>query len=77
MNEMMNYIFKNMQRTDNRMSRVAKTLSSQKRFNRTTVRTACVLTVALLIQSSEVRNMSLRIKKLESEIAEIKRSEEE
>lgn len=59
------------------MSRVAKTLSRQKRFNRTTVRVACGLTVALLIQSSEVKNMSLRIKKLESEIEEIKKSEEE
>lgn len=77
MSEMMNYIFKNMQRTENRMSRVAKTLNNQKRFNRTTVRTTCILTVALLIQSSEVKNMSLRIKKLESEIAEIKKSEEE
>lgn len=77
MSEMMNYIFENMRQTEKKMNRVARTLNAQKRSNRATLRVVCGLTIALFIQSREVKNMSLRIKKLENEIAEIKESEEE
>lgn len=77
MNEAMNYIFKNMQYTDDNLKRIAKIIRKQGRINAKMSYIAFGLTALLAIQSKEVKNMSLRIKKLEGEIEKFKSIEEE
>lgn len=77
MGEMMNYIFRSLEKSEKRLNVVARTLRNQRQFNNNITIFATVATVNLIMGNMEMRKQSAKIKKLEREIEELKRSEKE
>lgn len=77
MDEMIRYIFGSLRCSETAMRVFAKTLRKQRSFNRSTVMVATVMTVHMLIQDLEIRNMRCQIEALKTEIKELKQTEGE
>lgn len=75
MDEMIRYIFGSLRCSETAMRVFAKTLRKQRSFNRSTVMVATVMTVHMLIQDLEIRNMRCQIEALKTEIKELKQTE--
>lgn len=75
MDEMIRYIFGSLRCSETAMSVFAKTLRKQRSFNRSIVMVATVMTVHMLIQDLEIRNMRCQIEALKTEIKELKQTE--
>ena len=75
MDEMIRYIFGSLRCSETAMRVFAKTLRKQRSFNRSTVMVATVMTVNMLIQDLEIRNMRCQIEALKTEIKELKQTE--
>lgn len=77
MDEMMNYIFKSLQNTEKALDKVCRVMRNQTKFNKNMTFFAVAVTTNLIIGEIEKREQAARIRKLESEIEELKRSEGE
>lgn len=75
--EVMGYIFDSLKRTDLRLYNVGKILNKQHGFNRRVTVFAFVTTANLIIAGIDRRDQAMRIRKLEKEIEEMKRSKGE
>lgn len=77
MGEMMNYIFGSMKSSEIAIKNISRSLANQKAFNRSLKLFAVGVTVNLVISAIERREQAEKIKKMEKEIEELKRSEGE
>lgn len=77
MGEMMNYIFRSLEKSEKRLNAVARSLRTQRQFNNNVTIFATAVTVNLIMGNVELRKQSSKIRKLEKEIEELKRSEKE
>lgn len=75
MDEMIRYIFTNLQNSETSIKTIDKTLYKQKSFNRFTILVTMIMGTNLIIQSIKNANMNSYIRKLEAEIEKIKRTE--
>lgn len=77
MGEMMSYIFRSLQTSERRLDAISKAVCGQRRFNKSIVFFAVAVTANLVVGEVERGKQAARIKKLENEIEELKRSEGE
>lgn len=77
MGEMMSYIFRSLQTSERRLDAITKAVCSQRRLNKSVTLFAVAVTANLIVGEVERSKQAARIKKLESEIEELKRSEGE
>lgn len=77
MGEVMNYIFRSLQSSERRLDIVSRTIGRQRKFNKSVTFFAVAVTANIIIGEVERREQAVKIKKLESEIEELKRLEGE
>lgn len=77
MDEMIRYIFTNLQNSETSIKNIDKALCKQKSFNRFTILVTMAMGTNLIIQSIKNSNMNSYIRKLEVEIEKLKRTEGE
>lgn len=77
MGEVMNYIFRSLQSSERRLDVVSRTIGRQRKFNKSVTFFAVAVTANIIIGEVERREQAVKIKKLESEIEELKRLEGE
>lgn len=77
MSEMVNYIFRSLQNSERRLDIVSRTIGKQRKFNKSVTFFAVAVTANLIVGEIERREQAVKIKKLESEIEELKRLEGE
>lgn len=76
MNEVMNYIFKSVQRSEKRLNVVARNLTAQKKINNSVARWIAVVTAYIVVDYKHKTEMSAKIRKLEYEIDELMNEKE-
>lgn len=77
MGETMSYIFRSLQNSERRLDIVSKTIYKQRKFNNSVAFFAVAVTANLIVGEVERREQAAKIRKLESEIEELKRLEGE
>lgn len=77
MSEIMKYICRNMQLTEEKMNAIVRSLRAQHRFDKTVTLFMIVSVINVATYTIEQRTQAERIKKLEREIEKLKRPEEE
>ena len=77
MNEMMNYIFGSMSRSESAIKNMNKALHNQAKFNKKVAIFALVMTAYTVLSEIDRREQEKEIKRLSNEIKELKRSEGE
>lgn len=77
MSEMVNYIFRSLQNSERRLDIVSRTIGKQRKFNKSVTFFAVAVTANLIVGEIERREQAVKIKKLESEIEELKHLEGE
>lgn len=77
MDEMMNYIFGSIRTSEVAVKNISKALTKQTKINKSFRLFAICVTVNLVISEIERREQSEKIRKMEKEIEELKRSEGE
>jgi len=77
MYEVFDYIFGTLKSTEMTMRNVQKTLRYQRNFNHNITVLACATTVCIVMNELSRQEQNKKIKKLECEIEELKRSEGE
>lgn len=77
MGEVMNYIFRSLQSSERRVDIISRTIGRQRKFNKSVTFFAVAVTANIIIGEVERREQAVKIKKLESEIEELKRLEGE
>lgn len=77
MGEMMNYIFGSMKSSEIAIKNISRSLANQRVFNKSLKIFAVGVTVNLVISAIDRREQAEKIRKMEKEIEELKRSEGE
>ncbi len=75
MNDLVSYIFRNMDATDKHLVRIYKTLVHQNKFNKAMTLFSVVTTLNLLAMRADSKKMQQEIASLRKEIDELKESE--
>lgn len=71
MDELVNYIFKNIQEAETQFRKINKSLYSQRRFNRKAACFAIWVGGSLVLNRLDKKNINRKIRKLEKEIEEL------
>lgn len=75
--EIMNYIFRSLHNSDRRLDVISKAIRKQQKFNNCVVVFSVLVTMNFFIGEIERQERAAKIKKLESEIEELKRDKGE
>lgn len=75
--EIMNYIFRSLHNSDRRLDVISKAIRKQQKFNNCVAVFAVLVTMNFFIGEIERQERAAKIKKLESEIEELKRDKGE
>lgn len=75
MNDLISYIFRNMDATDKRLVQICKVLMRQNKFNKAMTLFGVVTTLNLFVMCSDSKKMQQEIAALRKEIDELKESE--
>lgn len=75
MNDLVSYIFRNMDATDKHLVRIYKALVHQNKFNKAVALFSVVTTLNLLAMRADSKKMQQEIASLRKEIDELKESE--
>lgn len=77
MSEVMNYIFRSLHNSDRRLDVISRAIRKQQKFNNCVAVFSVLTTMNFIIGEIERQEQAAKIKKLESEIEELKHSEGE
>ena len=75
--EIMNYIFRSLHNSDRRLDVISKAIRKQQKFNNGVAVFSVLVTMNFFIGEIERQERAAKIKKLESEIEELKRDKGE
>lgn len=75
--EIMNYIFRSLHNSDRRLDVISRAIRKQQKFNNCVAVFSVLVTMNFFIGEIERREQAAKIKKLESEIEELKRDKGE
>lgn len=75
--EIMNYIFRSLHNSDRRLDVISRAIRKQKKFNNCVAVFSVLVTMNFFIGEIERQEQAAKIKKLESEIEELKRDKGE
>lgn len=75
--EIMNYIFRSLHNSDRRLDVISKAIRKQQKFNNFVAVFSVLVTMNFFIGEIERQERAAKIKKLESEIEELKRDKGE
>ena len=75
--EIMNYIFRSLHNSDRRLDVISKAIRKQQKFNNCVAVFSVLVTMNFFIGEIERQERAAKIKKLESEIEELKRDKGE
>ena len=75
--EIMNYIFRSLHNSDRRLDVISKAIRKQQKFNNCVAVFSVLFTMNFFIGEFERQERAAKIKKLESEIEELKRDKGE
>lgn len=77
MGEMLTYIFSSLRSSEKRLDVITRAVRKQRSFDKQFTIFAALMTANLIVMKIEQKDQTLRIRKLEKEIEELKRSEGE
>lgn len=77
MSEVVNYIFRSLHNSDRRLDVISRVIRKQQKFNNCVAVFSVLVTMNFIIGEIERQEQAAKIKKLESEIEELKHSEGE
>ena len=77
MGEMLTYIFSSLRSSEKRLDVITRVVRKQRSFDKQFTIFAALTTANLIVMKIEQKDQALRIRKLEKEIEELKRSEGE
>lgn len=77
MSEVVNYIFRSLHNSDRRLDVISRVIRKQQKFNNCVAVFSVLVTMNFIIGEIERQEQAAKIKKLESEIEGLKRSEGE
>lgn len=75
--EIMNYIFRSLHNSDRRLDVISRAIGKQQKFNNCVAFFSVLVTMNFLIDEIKRQEQSAKIKKLESEIEELKQNKGE